>query len=262
MKQLRGVFRSQESGVSSTGVAIGVCMRSTPHTQARCSVYPRCAKVSGSWFSVLVLLFLCSLVSHVAAAAPPHTLTVTLRDVRGVGIAGATITVRDEAGSIDLAHTTTDSQGTATLPNLTAEIVRVAASGTLVDGTPLSQRGQDARGIWLLLDAPLVQLDLRSELNGAIIPNPTTMISNDVPIPATPDAPTSIITSMMTEAPSSAVIVPTTAVGGVPTAIPFDTTQSNVNARHPAALNRWLVLVGTLILVLAFWFVWGRRASR
>jgi hypothetical protein len=211
-------------------------------------------------------LFLCS-VALAHAAASPHTLTVTLRDVDGTGIAGATITVRDEAGTLDLAHTTTDAQGRATLPDLTADVVRVAVSGTLTDGTPLNQRGQDAHGIWLLLDAPLVQLDLRSERNGAIIPDPTTMISADAPIPATPAAATFAPTPAATVVSTSAAIVPTAAVG-IPTAIPFAAlppTDAPPDAPtiRPALIGQGMVILGTLILLLLVsWFVLQRRASR
>jgi hypothetical protein len=217
--------------------------------------------------SVLVPLFLCSF-----TLASPHTLTVTLRDVDGAGIAGATITVRDEAGTHDLAHTTTDAQGSATLPNLTADVVRVAVSGTLADGTPLNQRGQDAHGIWLLLDAPLVQLDLRSERNGAIIPDPTTMISPDAPIPATPPATLEVATfaptpAATTRVPTSAAIVPTVAVG-VPTAIPFAAlppaaAPPDAPTIRPSVIGQGMVIVGTLILLLLVgWFIIQRRATR
>jgi hypothetical protein len=222
--------------------------------------------VLGSWFLVLVPLFLCSVV--LAHAASPHTLTVTLRDVDGAGIAGATITVRDEAGTHDLAHTTTDAQGSATLPNLTADVVRVAVSGSLADGTLLNQRGQDAHGIWLLLDAPLVQLDLRSEVHGAIIPDPTTMISADAPIPATLEVATLAPTpAAATRVPTSAAIVPTAAVG-VPTAIPFAAlppaaVSPDAPTIRPSVIGQGMVILGTLILLLLVgWFVIQRRASR
>jgi hypothetical protein len=220
----------------------------------------------------LIRVFLCALalLPVLALAASPHTLTVTLRDVDGAGIAGATITVRDEAGTLDLAHTTTDAQGSATLPNLTADVVRVAVSGSLADGTPLNQRGQDAHGIWLLLDAPLVQLDLRSERNGAIIPDPTTMISADAPIPATLEvatlAPTPAATTRVPTA--TAVLLPTESVG-IPTAIPFAAlppvdAPPDAPTIRPALIGQGMVIVGTLILLLFVgWFViQRRRASR
>jgi hypothetical protein len=212
--------------------------------------------------SVLAPLFLCSFV-----LASPHTLTVTLRDVDEAGIAGATITVRDEAGTLDLAHTTTDAQGSATLPYLTADVVRVTVSGTLADGTPLNQRGQDAHGIWLLLDAPLVQLDLRSERNGNILPDPTTMISADAPIPATLEVATVAPTlAAATRVPTSAAIEATELVG-IPTAIPFAAlppadAPPDAPTIRPALIGQGMVIVGTLILLVVGWFVIQRRANR
>jgi len=206
----------------------------------------------------------------VAHAAAPHTLTITLRDVGGSGIAGATIIVREEAGTRDLASITTDAQGVATLPNLTVDVVRVAVSGALADGTPLSQRGQDARGIWLLLDAPLVQLDLRSEHNGDILPDPTTMISADAPIPATPPATAAVATvaptrEVATGIPTSAAIAPTDSVG-VPTAIPFAAlppVAAPPDAIRPSTIGHGMVMLGVLLVILlAGWFVFQRRASR
>jgi len=204
----------------------------------------------------VVLSFLALLPVLAYAGETGHTLTVTLRDVRGDGIAGATITVRDSAGTTDLAHTTTDAQGVATLPSLTADVVRVAVRGTLADSTPLSQRGQDARGIWLLLDTPLVQLDLRSERNGDILPDPTTMISADAPIPATPPA--------VTVVPISAAIAPTDSVhGGVPTAIPFVALPADVPAIRPSRIGQGMIMIGTLILlILVGWFLRTRRANQ
>jgi hypothetical protein len=152
-------------------------------------------------------------------------------------------------------------------------MVRVAVSGSLADGTPLNQRGQDAHGIWLLLDAPLVQLDLRSERNGAIIPDPTTMISADAPIPATLEVATLAPTpAATTRVPTAAtVLLPTESVG-VPTAIPFaalppaDVSPDAIPDAptiRPALIGQGMVIVGTLILLLLVgWFVIQRRASR
>lgn len=117
------------------------------------------------------------------------TLVVRLRDLTSVGVVGAQITVRDAAGAHELARATTDQHGRTSivLPELAA--VRVAVAGVLPDGTPLVQRGQDSQGIWLMLDGPQVALDLRIEPDGAVVPDPATMIAPDVPlavVPATP----------------------------------------------------------------------------
>jgi hypothetical protein len=217
---------------------------------------------------IRVVIGFLALLPVLASAASPHTLTVTLRDVDGAGVAGATIMVRDEAGTHDLAHTTTDAQGSATLPDLTADVVRVAVSGTLADGTPLNQRGQDAHGIWLLLDAPLVQLNLRSERNGDILPDPTTMISADAPIPAMLEVATFAPTlAAATRVATAAVLLPTAAVG-VPTAIPFAAlppadAPPDAPTIRPALIGQGMVILGTLILLLFVgWFIIQRRASR
>jgi hypothetical protein len=142
----------------------------------------------------------------------------------------------------------------------------------LADGTPLNQRGQDAHGIWLLLDAPLVQLDLRSEVNGDILPDPTTMISADAPIPATLEVATVAPTpAATTRVPTAAVLLPTESVG-IPTAIPFTAlppTDAPPDALpdaptiRPALIGQGMVIVGTLILLLLVsWFIIQRRASR
>lgn len=204
----------------------------------------------------LVPLFLCILVFTPirAYAQTHHTLVVSLREVSGAGIGGATITIRDASGIADLASIPTNGQGIATVPNLRADRVRVAVSGILADGTPLSQRGQDARGIWLMLDAPIVQLDLRSELDGAVLPDPATMISPDVAFPATPAAP---VVRAVVELPTAA---PTPPIGNLTAIAPPQNRPALAEPSQPGQRNSF-VLLGTLLLIVmfAYWLAQGRR---
>jgi hypothetical protein len=166
--------------------------------------------MAGSWWTCIALIVV-YLLPTLAQAQDAPALIISLRDAAGKGVAGAMILIRDVEGERDLALATTDAQGRATFEVLDANIVRVAVAGTLADGTPLVQRGLDARGIWLMLDGPQVQLDLRVEPNGAVIPDPATMIAPDLPIEVTPAE------SAVTLADPS---VPTLPVGvvGIPTA--------------------------------------------
>lgn len=110
-----------------------------------------------------------------AAAQPAPDLIVTLRDEQGQGVV-ANITVLAPAGTPVLARATTDAQGRAVIETLPISEVRVLVEGQLPNGVRLVQRGDDAKGIRLWLDAESTQLDLRVNPDGTIEPDPATMI--------------------------------------------------------------------------------------
>jgi hypothetical protein len=110
-----------------------------------------------------------------AAAQPAPDLIVTLRDEQGQGVV-ANITVLAPAGTPVLARATTDAQGRAVIETLPISEVRVLVEGRLPNGVRLVQRGDDAKGIRLWLDAESTQLDLRVNPDGTIEPDPATMI--------------------------------------------------------------------------------------
>lgn len=158
---------------------------------------------SGWWASAPALALGALLVAALAAAPAcaqerRPALVVTLRDERGAAVAGARVTVRDVEGRADLAQATTGRDGAASFAELGARQVRVAVAGTLPNGLPLSQPGDDAAGI-LVLELPAT-LDLRAELDGAVLPDPATMVTPDyglaagavVDVPTAPLAPTAV----------------------------------------------------------------------
>lgn len=110
-----------------------------------------------------------------AAAQPAPDLIVTLRDEQGQGVV-ANITVLAPAGTPVLARATTDAQGRAVIETLPISEVRVLVEGRLPNSVRLVQRGDDAKGIRLWLDAESTQLDLRVNPDGTIEPDPATMI--------------------------------------------------------------------------------------
>jgi hypothetical protein len=116
------------------------------------------------------------------AQGQPPDLTVTFHDVAGAPAAGVTVIVRDEGGH-ELARATTDAHGVATFSGLPESQVRVVIAGTLLNGTKLYQPGNDAQGIALLLDPPPTVLDLRSETDGMVVPDPATMAALEPGVP-------------------------------------------------------------------------------
>jgi hypothetical protein len=117
------------------------------------------------------------------AQIDPPMLTVSLHDLANAPIVGATVIVRDASGTSELARAATDTHGIATFAALTQDQVRVAVTGALPDGTRLYQVGADATGILLLLASRSTTLDLRSERDGLVLPDPATMISRDLGVP-------------------------------------------------------------------------------
>ncbi len=185
------------------------------------------------------------------------TIIVTLRDVDNVGLGRIPITVRNAIGSTILGTAQTDSTGTATISIVgRPQQVRVIANATMPNGTPLYLPGVDTAGMLLFLDGPSVQLDLRIELDGALVLDPETMISSDVPFEAYPSG-----------TPSTAEAVPTTATSrptemAIPTVIVTPIAASRLQPLTPRPFP-WIgtmLFVGALLCVLiAFRSTEGQR---
>jgi hypothetical protein len=128
------------------------------------------------------LLFCINLILSVAATTPARAgLTVVVRDTADRALAGVQIVVRAAGSHVQLASAQTDTAGSAWFGGLPPEAVRVAVHGALPDGTSLRQAGADADGVLLLSAAGSVQLELRVEPDGQVIPDPATMIAPDLP---------------------------------------------------------------------------------
>jgi hypothetical protein len=155
---------------------------------------------------LLWLSFLLSIFSQTHVLPP--ALVVQLRDVAGAPVAGVAVTVHDLSGSATLARGATDRSGRASFDALPAEDVRVAVAGALPTGVPLSQPGDDVRGVAVVLGAPPVYLDLRVETDGVVRPDPATMIAPDVGVPAiAPPEPSSTPTAGEPAPPIHPVLV-------------------------------------------------------
>jgi hypothetical protein len=116
----------------------------------------------------------------IALAGTPHALAVTLRDVTGVGVVGALVTVHARSGQA-LANGQNDRAGAVRFEALAADAVLVAVAGELPGGVPLVQRGMDSHGIPLTLDGPEVRLRLLVEPGGAVVPDPADFSSDAAP---------------------------------------------------------------------------------
>jgi hypothetical protein len=125
-----------------------------------------------------LLLALGALLPAMAMAmAQTYTLAVSIHDAGGRALTGITIVVRDEDGN-EFTRAVSDTTGSASFAELPA-VVRVAVHGQLRGGPQLYQLGDDAQGIRLDLGqgGGAVQLDLRVERDGLVLPDPATMLS-------------------------------------------------------------------------------------
>lgn len=223
------------------------------------------------WIYLLALvLILTGLVSEPARAqdAPP-ALIVRLRDVAGAGVAGVTVIVTDQSGATVLGRATTDATGGAAFGPLRVGDVRVRVEGRLADGTLLVQPGADAHGIAVILGGPSVTLELRSETDGTVLPDPEAELTLEpgVAAPRITVDPAQVPSA----SPASAPMEPTVAafptaplantVAAVPPARPASSPDSTPHAEPQAssatapaeapAAPRWLGLVLLAVLGLA-----------
>lgn len=194
------------------------------------------------WLCAFLLSLLLPLLT---LAQSSSELIVSLRDIGGQPMPGVVVTVRDPSGARDLAYTSTDAQGQALFAALPLSQVRLVCQGTLADGTPLAQRGDDAQGILVFLDAGATRIELRAEKDGAVLPDPATMVAASAP--DAPDPATQLSPSLR---PTSALAQSEGSLGGP--AITSITTSSG-----PAWAG--YALVAALALATAAVLLWGKR---
>ena len=201
--------------------------------------------------------------ASLAQDAPP-VLDIRLRDVAGVGIPGVTVELRDRSGTTVLARATTDRGGMAAFGTLPINEVRVHLAGRLPDGTPLQLPGQDRGGIALTVAAPL-RLEVRSETDGTVRPDPATELALEPGVaiddaltpfdPATiPTAPRASVPTIATTPAGMIAVVPTPVVIDVPPPAPH--TQAPL---WPGYLLLGLVLLGLAAVLLVQWRGRGPR---
>lgn len=202
---------------------------------------------------ILLALVLLSAPGQLALAqdAPP-ALTVRLRDSAGAGIAGVAVTVTDISGRTMLARQTSDSAGIARFATLPLPDVRVRVEGRLADGTALLLPGQDAAGIAVVLGTPTT-LELRSEADGTVLPDPELELSLEVGVDLTPATavepmPAPFGPIAPTSAAAAAAPSPSAQLAGVSLTNP--TATSPLNAATPTTAQSGLIWPGVLLLAL------------
>lgn len=138
------------------------------------------------WLLLLAITVLLPLAAARPASAQdaPPALVVRLRDVTGTGVAGAAVIVTDDSGATVLARATSDAEGAVRFGPLPVTEVRVVVHGRLADGTLLFQPGADAQGIAVVLGAPVVTLELRSEADGTVLPDPEAELTLELGVEA------------------------------------------------------------------------------
>ncbi|HWQ10180.1 MAG TPA: hypothetical protein VN436_13760 [Holophaga sp.] len=159
-------------------------------------------------FVISLVLALLTISPALAQDAPP-ALVVTLRDESGTGIAEIAVVVTDRSGATVLARGTTGADGSVTFATLLVNEVRVQVSGQLPAGISLRLPGRDADGIAVILGVPAVRVDLRSEADGTVRPDPASISLepgvplSDVPFPTARPAATFAPTApaLLTDAP-------------------------------------------------------------
>jgi hypothetical protein len=205
------------------------------------------------WFSILIFSLLSSVGVAPAAALAQSApaLVITVRNVHGAGVAGATVVVRDGSGQRTFATATTDTAGRASIERVPVATVRVAVSGALPQGMPLTQEGDDHFGMRVWLDAVTTSVDFRVEPDGRVVPDPTMFAREgvDAQIAPAPLAPT------LAGLPSA----PPTPLASR-TALPVDPAEPATP--EPAALSlRALLLVLALAGAIGAVVMFERRAS-
>lgn len=113
---------------------------------------------------ILIALAWLALTALPAGAQAPG-VQVRVRDLRGAGVPGVTITLDDATGRTSLARQATDAQGVATFAALPTTTVCLRLSGALADTTPirLSESSFADR------DALLVRTDVGSPLVALVV---------------------------------------------------------------------------------------------
>jgi len=194
----------------------------------------------------LILVWLAVSGGAALAQGQKPDLSVTLRDAVNAPLGGITVIVRDQTGTRDLAHAATDARGVATFSGLTESQVRVAIAGTLPNGTRFYHMGNDATGITLLLDPPPTILDLRSETDGKIVPDPATMAAREPGIPLATDV------AVVPTAPLATPIPLVQASAPAPAAAPLAAAGERAVDTNGSASEggSWQIWFGVALLVL------------
>jgi hypothetical protein len=208
-------------------------MRQTPKNRL-CQFCP--------YVCMLAIVLLLFLPNDVMAQEPP-ALIVNLHDVAGAPVVGATITIVDRGGTRVLGRGTTDSEGSALFPPLPTSEVRVVVSGQLPTGTPLRLVGDDAAGIALTLGRPGLTLELRSEADGTVIPDPASLALEPGPL---------LVATLAPIAPSprpTLALDPAVPPAPVPPTFAVDPPEPLSNF-WPGLLLLVLLLVALLVVVL------------
>jgi hypothetical protein len=205
------------------------------------------------------------------AEPAPTNFLVTLRDERGVGIAGVAVVVRQAEGDAILATTRTDAEGKARVEGINISIVRVLVRGQLPTGVALTLSGQDTAGIRVFLDNAPVRLDLRANDDGRVVPDVTMFVQEraEVVASAVPIAPLNPLVPLP-PAPTVTGWSPLDLPTHLDVAAPQEVTDTIVGLAEvelpPASPSRQepllLVLILLCLVALALvLFVSRRRAS-
>lgn len=176
----------------------------------------------------------------VTALAQTRSLHVAIRDVDGRGIPDIAVVVRTEDGQ-ELARALTGPDGAATFEGLD-DVVRVQVSGQPRGGPALYQLGDDALGVRFDLGQAReqVDLDLRVDRDGLVLPDPATMISLEA------EGPEAELDFVL---PTAALATP----AQLPTTSPAD-TAGVVSVAAPQRASRedaWVPIMTVLIVVVA-----------
>lgn len=171
-------------------------------------------------FALLLTALWLHLPTPTGAQSPP-ALVVALRDQAGHAVVGVTVLVRDQSGQRLLGEARTGLDGRATVEHVPVAEVRVAVRGE-VEGVSLVQRGDDATGLLVFLDAPTVTVELRVDKEGIVVPDPSMFVleqalASSTAVPTAPLAATPATSTAMP--PVIAGVVPG-ASGGVSTPAP------------------------------------------
>lgn len=146
--------------------------------------------------------------------APPAVI-VTLRDAQGAPLAGVAVLAYDRGGAVLFARAMTDDTGVASFSMLPVGDIRVLVRGR-AGGVELHHVGDDTMGVLVILGAPPTRLDLIVDAEGAVRPDPATMIAPERDIPLVPSAaaiptPTTMPALVSpTTTPALAAVKPTT----------------------------------------------------
>lgn len=224
------------------------------------------------WLFLLAITMLLSVAPAQPAQAQeaPPALVVRLRDVTGASVAGAEVIITDDSGATVLARATSDATGIVAIGPLPVAEVRVVVQGHLADGTLLLLSGADEQGISIVLGAAPVTLELRSEADGTVLPDPSTELTLEpgVEVPLITVDPAQLPPAPPASAALAATVVvfPTASAASVTIVdSPAVLVEADTLRDQHAAPPLWpgLLLLGALLLALTAVVVvqlgWGKQ---